>query len=135
MCADKLCGRGDSKSSTHCRLQFSTPATSQCNAVPRAPVSPSMVSMRDMDLDYDPIWRSMAIGISPRIMKIQWRINWEMALLNLQDESGNSDISVDESGSEYLPDDEEQDSTDDEYIREEGRGSVLGEGSAVFGGW
>ena len=54
-----------------------------------------------------------------------------MALLNLE-ESGNSDISVVESGSEYLPGDEEQ-SSSDEYERAGGRGSVLGEGSAVFG--
>ena len=41
----------------------------------------------------------MVIGMSPMTKRIQRRINFEMALLNLE-ESGNSDISVDESGSE-----------------------------------
>ena len=118
---------------THHHLQFFTSATSRCDTIPRDPVSLFLVSMGGIDLDYDPICGSMAIGMSPRTKKKQRRINWVMTLLNLQDESGNSDISVDESVSEYLLGDEEQESTDYEYVREGGKGSALGEGSAALG--
>ena len=83
MCADRFRGCVGSKSSTHRRLAFSPPSTPSAFRRGGSPVSPSVAS-----LGYDSTWRSMAIGMLPRIKRIQRRIDLEMVLLNLK-ESGN----------------------------------------------